>query len=693
MNGGEFYTSREDNYIGENKGFPAEIYKSVLEENASGPECGDSGPELTTLQRKSKKKRAAGGAEGLVDKLFGSIKGVAVTATVAASAAAVIGTAAQPSPTVELIDIDVGASYVEYELDVGGVSDGEDYYLLVYAPGYEASEEELDADGRHGGRVDGLKPEWEYTLSLVRRDAVLGDITHFSHKFQTEKYDPPMDPPDPPTDPPEPPAPAPPPDSYGGAYEVPMADTARVDWTAEEIVLPVVFEKLGDAYYYRLTVYGTDGGVLQTVTGDTGGEVRIGILNGVDTYRFGFEIYGVKDATERLLISADAGELTLARPRVEVTEFSIIAENYIRIDFEAENTESFELLLTCADGSEKRITPYPSEIRQGYIEFPLPKDTPTVSVTPLISVGDGTVIEGERSEKTFTENLGADVLVNVDPYYASLTLMLKAVTNGADRLSIRSSESDGEYFEYLYGAPIYIGYDTRGEITYTMYLTNEAGEQLSNILEFTVDTTEREIGTEYEIKYPNPSDVGLTFNDDGTMNVYYNFAFDTADETLYYVFNVGARFIKTKDAVGVIRRVAYGQYGCPTYVCKEVDGIQYVVSFNNPSGVVNEFNSGADCTLNGNEVSVYISEYSSVLLDRGVRLVSSLGEEIELTADDFAPGASGEGGYYATVLLENPPEWVDMTVVAERDAAMLEGVGEYDGNLYSELTISVYSSY
>ena len=32
MNNSEFYTSREDNYIGENKAFPAEIYRKVIEE-------------------------------------------------------------------------------------------------------------------------------------------------------------------------------------------------------------------------------------------------------------------------------------------------------------------------------------------------------------------------------------------------------------------------------------------------------------------------------------------------------------------------------------------------------------------------------------------------------------------------------------------------------------------------------------
>ena len=85
MNNGEFFSSGEYNASSEYKHFPAEVYKKPFEENESGKENSDLGKETVSLQTKQRPKSNGGVVKTLIDKLFGSLKSVAVTTTVAAA--------------------------------------------------------------------------------------------------------------------------------------------------------------------------------------------------------------------------------------------------------------------------------------------------------------------------------------------------------------------------------------------------------------------------------------------------------------------------------------------------------------------------------------------------------------------------------------------------------------------------------
>ena len=187
MNNGEFYLSREENYIGENKRFPAEIYKKVIEDNPLGKEKADLGKEITTLQEKKRIKGKEKDSRGFVEKVFKSIKSVATTATVATSAIVITSTIITSSISANLVNLDVGSNYIEYEIEISDIND-ENCFLVVSGTDEAITEKEIQENGVYKGRVEGLKPEWEYTISVVSRDNVLGEITHFQHKLQTQKH-------------------------------------------------------------------------------------------------------------------------------------------------------------------------------------------------------------------------------------------------------------------------------------------------------------------------------------------------------------------------------------------------------------------------------------------------------------------------------------------------------------------------
>ena len=308
MNNGEYYVSREDNYVGENKSFPAEIYRKVIEENSLGRETADRGREITTLQKRSgaEKRNKDGSNKTLIDKVFNSVKSIATTATVAVSAIVVSSTVMANTVNAELVDIDVGSDYVEYEMQISDMGEKDDCFVIVSSPSETIHESEIYENGLQSARIEGLNPEWEYTLSVVSRDGIVGDITCFQHKFQTEKH--------------QEYAPDPPPESYNGAYEIPDINNAAVDWSEKQMALPIVFENVDGKYFYRLRVTRENGALHRLIEGRESSIELIDISDEIDTYNFVFEIYGLGTNEEKLIISHDLGMRELARPTARVTD-------------------------------------------------------------------------------------------------------------------------------------------------------------------------------------------------------------------------------------------------------------------------------------------------------------------------------------------------------------------------------------
>ena len=160
MNQGEFYSSKEYNSINEYKHLPAETYIRLKEENKCGKEDAELGKELTTLHKKQPVKKADE-SKTLIDRIFGSIRGVATAATVAVTSVAVTTTFVTAAPQVELINLTCGDTYIEYEMEISGLDENGEYSIIVGTSNEEDKEIEIEANGNYQGRIEGLKPDWE----------------------------------------------------------------------------------------------------------------------------------------------------------------------------------------------------------------------------------------------------------------------------------------------------------------------------------------------------------------------------------------------------------------------------------------------------------------------------------------------------------------------------------------------------
>ena len=585
MNGGEFYSSREQNYIGENKSFPAEIYRKPTEENPLGVETPDAGREVTSLQKKRIPKKEGAGAKlkDVMDRFLGGVRGAAVSMTVAVSAVAVIGTAVATEPAAEMMNIEVGADYVEYEIDVRDLDPEKDYYLVLSAPACDPIETEVESDGIQSVRTEGLRPEWEYTLTLEGGDGLFGRTTHFKYKFQTGKLtdtDPPDEPPieEPPTEPPDDPTEPPPPEP----------------------------------------------------------------------------------------------------PNVTVSEVSVIGLDRLRIEFVNGGEQTFDLLIGYPDGTEQVITPYPSDIERGYVELSVTNGATALSIAPTVD-RDGVTVVGEPLEKSFGTDIEIEAVVVLDNYYKEILFIARGMTGGAEMIYVTSSESEEQYYLYLDGYMLRDYYSTRGEITYTMYLGNEDGEQLSNVVELTVDTTDQTVSGEYNANLLNPADVGVTFNPDGTMNAYMNIDFSSEDEAIFYVACLGDYYVKGREPIAVFGSVPDRSYGISTYICREIDGVIYAITFSYPSGSVNENYVGLEWEITEDGLCVYLSDSEAVDLD-SFRVVGSDGSEIALSSSDFVYDEQ-RWMYSADVLIDTTLDYIDILVEMDIDGTPLLEIDEYVGSL------------
>ena len=86
---------------------------------------------------------------------------------------------------------------------------------------------------------------------------------------------------------------------------------------------------------------------------------------------------------------------------------------------------------------------------------------------------------------------------------------------------------------------------------------------------------------EYNFQYVNPGDAIVTFNDDGTMNIYLNTVFETEDADIFYLirytdFDAGTIYdIKYTESIAYLENIPFSNYGIEYYVYKTIDGIDY----------------------------------------------------------------------------------------------------------------------
>lgn len=718
MNNGEFYTCREYNYVGENKPFPAEEYRRPFEENTLGNEQADSGREITTLQRTDhSRKKKSQGFKNPMDKLFDSVRSIATSATVAVSAIVITSTVITgtlvpgldlfgseapepdipgietpepeipgteipdtptpeptppipdaPKPTVAaLVSIDAGSDYVEFEIEITDIGEKKCYVTLT-TEGKAVGETEISEDGIHAVKFEGLSSECEYIIKAVSRDGADGETVLLEESFTTgaQEY-----------------IPEPPPDSYTGELTLPEIDLSDVDWDNKRFSLPITFENTDGKYYYILKVADGNGNLLQSIRGEGDQTATVNIPDGNDRYAFTFEIYGVGEVEERLIESHDVGTYTLQRPKASVTGVKVVGINTVGVSLSISNADKVTLRFTFKDGSYSDYTLTSSEKSAGYAEIELPETATEFTVTPTVT-RNGYTLSGSVSNHVIENNLQVETRVNLSDSDMSINFNIKAMMNGATRLRVTYSGTSEDIFIFDGVATYY--YSDRGPMTLTLCLTNDLGDILSEEITLTVDTAGA--SANYVFNYSNPSDVGVTYNTNGTINIYAYTGFECADPDYYWQVMLDGVAYTTKEKVLEVKNMPNETYSIQYAVCFEKDGIVYTVYTVYPSGVVNEVNYyPPDMTLSENLLTINVYDKQKQDLNT-MTLTASDGQQISLSESDFV--SDENGGFVAIVTFDNPPEYVTVDLMISPFMHGLEFVESYVGSPYLPYSTEIY---
>ncbi len=565
----EFYYANEYNAVAEFQAFPAESYTLSKEIATVGKEHADAGEEITTSQKRDfKKATKINGEQDVLKKVMNSLKGVAATSAVAA--VAVLGaTTISPPPKIDLLELSVGRTYVEYTLSIEELQEDLSYFIVINTSNEDARKFPVEESGVQQNRIDELKPDWEYSLSVVGYDEYWGETTYFEKTFQT--------------------------------------------------------------------------------------------ISSLPDYEVG------------------------------ISNVSISSLNEIRIDFWCDGLDdkySVEFWLDYANGEPQDVVPVTqSDLSQGYVTLPVLQTATFVSVTPVVKRGEGGTPK-EFAPYTHSFDNTLDAKVRVDKHYGEIVFYLKAIANNATHVSVTNTEtSEVVWQEELYGDYVTIPYDDSQTaiLQYTLSLTDSQGEKVTSDFTAVIDPAVQAPET-YVFNYKNANDVGITYNQDGTINVYIQTNFACEDENLYYQVVLGETRIQSRAPMFMASGLENIPYGLVYELCYDSNGIQYVLSTIPVSGVVNEFYFDGFFTveISNHFVSLQISDYLAAKVDlNSVRLVSSANEELILTETDFVYNEE-YGEYVCNAEFTMDFETITLYAYCAPFAKNMDGIEDYVGSLSTE---------
>ena len=378
-------------------------------------------------------------------------------------------------------------------------------------------------------------------------------------------------------------------------------------------------------------------------------------------------------------------------PIVTVNGVEIVGLDEIEIRFTHEDVpagSSVELALLFGDMTSDKLTLSEEDMARGYVRAAM-QTSDTVTVTPTVTVyGEGeTVTECDGYTETFDETFSVDVLVSLTD--RALSFYPIGITGGAEYMSITSSAApDSPESLWLEGA-INVWYETEEVITYTMYLTNEEGEMLSDKVELTVDTSVTAPKPDYNFVYYNPGEITVTYNDDGTVNMYIPTQFESEDESVYYQITYGGNRYVSREPIARIEYVEDESYPITYDVCVDIDGVQYSIYRVTPSGSANESWLYFDRYLEGNTLTLSFDKELLFLDLDSLRLVSDTGEEILLSESDFTYNEE-YGNHEVTVEFAEIPESVVIYFMANPYYNEQESIDGCVGNVRKTFEETVY---
>ncbi len=343
---------------------------------------------------------------------------------------------------------------------------------------------------------------------------------------------------------------------FSGTYQAKNPRDAVINYYDDYITITVNPEFVSNYnnYYYVLTVTNSDGSLLGEYSGVEEAVIRIDAYQTLDIINFGYKIYGSFVNGEIEFVSLNK-EGKLNYPKFSLLpEVNFNGENY-EINYTCDmifdySTAILNLVVTAnSNVYNKQITPVNSsgtivlDMLTGEIGEISVSGSLTFTDNQLIPQVQEMKITGEiyTIEHVFNAKLTADL-----SYFATSEGMIPVYLEFSYYLpsnySIQITETTSAFATTV---PLTSNYsfttiNTSDEGNVIIQVLDESGNPYLNSQTFVVSKSLAESNyVSPTVTSLNPGDSVVTYNEDGTINIYRDLSFETSDPNIYYNARLG----------------------------------------------------------------------------------------------------------------------------------------------------------
>ena len=617
----------EYNVFEEYQKFEESIYIKEVDKKTIGLETNNNKNEhlktseignYSEVKNTTKKKES--GIKKLVQKAMESTKAlsttIATTAVVAVATIVVFTNIVIPNAKFELNYLNEGFDFVEYSITATELDENTDYYVLI-----ENNKESYQFDINEGENVNkftDLTNNSVYELSVIGHNIENNTtVTYISERFFTLSKDTP---------------------TFNATYNIVDEQSALIYWDDPNnylITFNTDFDNLGDdtlAYRIILTDTQTNEEYIYSGTDKIG---EIIVPNTCKELSITYEFIKVENEVEKVFDKVEVpNTLKINTPEVIFSDnLELIGINQFSLPLTISTSleevfNSIILNMTYSDSTTEQIILDKVKVNsENLITLDIPNGISSVQIDYEINL----LGHNGNNERALT---GSKVYTLQNKYTLTNTVVDKVLYNETrlsfiyhfidDDTTLAVKNLSSNEITTLYVGDSYIGASFDSSLNsaeYSYYLSNSTGDAIDVETSITVDTSidPSSYSSLYEFSYSNPGDVVVTYNEDGTINLYTFTNFSTTDDTIYYTIkytndSIGEKEVVYKDKVAKFEDTPHGNYYISYNVYKEMNGISYLIYEVTPSGGIELYSNTLEnvITVDNNVISFSFNKYMYV---------------------------------------------------------------------------------
>lgn len=658
MSYNEFNYYKEENKFPENKSIDIlsinKKDKEISSPHSDVYKSKEYGGNTSNLNKKDNNNIIKKILQKVTESTSSFICGVSATAAVVISSVVLLSNVILNKPVIELIDLVEGYNYVEYNISLTDIDENTNYYVLI-DNSFESYQFELDV-GENEKLVQDLKSNSVYNLSVIGiNEENKEEVKYYTTRFFTKNIQ--------------------------NEYKVTWLSNGNI--IKEEYMLEgqipsyngeIPIKEATHLYEYEFIGWDKD---LNIITKD-------------------IEFNAVFKEIEKTLIFDEPtiileDKLVLSGVDEYELYYMIKTDN---VDSEQYNSITFDI--TYSDGTREIQTVTEFIVNEiNILKLTVPSFASSINIEYYQTNVNGI----KQYELTNEYNLNRKLVSNEYEKSAILEFNYHFIDENIT-IAVKDKETDEVVLMDLYSNGITLYPDTSASIKeYSYYLSNIDGTAIENETTIFIDYTE--VTGEYNFNYINPSDAVVTYNDDGTINIYLGTTFETNDPNIYYSvvytnFETGqTKEIYYTTSVAKYENAPFADYGISYYVYKKVNDIEHILKEIYVSGGI-EFtgylNINGQITTEDNinyKISYEFYDYMYQFDENSFILIV---DGINYTVDNTnVTYDQNNNSYIFTYILDFKPTYIEASFMGTLHSENYDLINEYiKGNKYTTIQIYFY---